>query len=179
MLTRLHVYFLSVFLLFPILGLHADPSDPAAQSSVLPSPSESGIPEKISKKEVRKIRREFSELLDQERDKLRVEQSRKRKEGEANRKLRKRDWDSAEKASRRKFFEMNTHGPERRQYVKDFNDRRKGFYSLLKNEERQERSELDVRWKALKEAQKTRLNGVEEYLRRSERPPTHFLERSE
>jgi hypothetical protein len=149
-------------------SVFADASDPAAQSALLPSPSESGMPEKIARKEVRRIRREFTDLLDQERGKLRAEQSRKRRDGEANR-----------KASRRKFFEANTHGPERRQYVKDFNERRIAFYESLKAEEKLERIELDARWKALKESQRNRLTIVEEYLRRSERPLSKYLVREE
>jgi hypothetical protein len=157
----------------------ADGSDPAAQSAVLPSPAESGMPEKIARKEVRRIRREFTDLLDQERDRLRNEQSRRRREGDASRKTRRRDWDAREKTARRKFFDENSHGPERRNYVKDFNDRRKAFYDDLRNEEKSERNELDVRWKALKESQRTRLDTVETYLRRSERPTTKLLERAD
>lgn len=157
----------------------ADASDPSAQSSLLPSPSESGMPERIARKEVRRIRREFTETLDRERDLLRADQKRKRRDGDANRKARRREWDAQEKAARRKFFEENSHGPERRKYVKDFNDRRKEFYASLKSEEKLERSELEARWKALKESQRARLNSVEEYLRRSERPLTTLLERED
>ena len=164
---------------FSPVTARADASDPSAQSALLPSPAESGMPEKIARKEVRRIRREFTDLLDQERDKLRVDQIRKRREGDASRKIRRREWDAQEKAARRKFFEENTHGPERRKYVKDFNDRRKAFYDSLKSEEKVERNELDARWKALKESQRTRLNSVEEYLRRSERPLTKLLQREE
>lgn len=144
----------------------------------VPSPVVPVSVEKISHKEIRKIRREFTDLLDRERDQLRADQARKRREGENGRKARKREWDEAEKSARRKFFEENSHGPERRQYVQQFNERRKQFYDHLKNEERVERTELDARWKALKESQRTRLNIVEESLRRTERPLPKFLERS-
>jgi len=170
---------LALLIAFPTSSVLADASDPAAQSALLPSPTESGMPEKIARKEVRRIRREFTDVLDQERDKLRAEQSRKRREGDASRKLRKREWDTQEKANRRKFFAENTHGPERRQYVKDFNQRRIAFYESLKNEEKLERNELDVRWKSLKESQRNRLTIVEEYLRRSERPLSKYLAREE
>lgn len=181
-----HVSSLSAALVFFVFGsglatspARADVSDPSAQSSLLPSPSESGMPEKIARKEVRRIRREFTDTLDQERDKLRADQTRKRREGDASRKFRKREWDVQEKAARRKFFEEKSHGPDRRQYVKEFNDRRKAFYASLKEEERIERSDLEVRWKSLKESQRTRLNAVEEYLRRSERPLSKLLERAD
>lgn len=160
----------------PILA-GADPSDPGAQSSTLPSPAESGMPEKITRKEVRRIRREFTDLLDQERDALRSEQSRKRKEGDASRKSRRKEFDAREKAARRKFFEENAHGPERRTYVKDLTSRREAFLDGLKSEEKQERADLDGQWKELKDAQRNRLNAVEDYLRRSERPPGRLLER--
>ncbi|MBS1961777.1 MAG: hypothetical protein JST04_06145 [Bdellovibrionales bacterium] len=157
----------------------ADVSDPGAQSSVLPSPAESGMPEKISRKEVRRIRREFTELLDSERDALRAVQSKRRKEGDADRKARRKEFDARERAARRKFFEENAHGPERRTYVKDLTARREAFIDGLKSEEKQERAELDARWKALKDSQRTRLNAVEEYLRRSERPLSTLLERAD
>ncbi len=162
-------------LAFAVLNVSADPSDPAAQSSLLPSPAESGIPEKITKRDVRRIRREFVEQLDREGDALRREQRKIRKAGAADRKLRKREWDQAEKAARRKFFEENQKGPERRKYVQEFNERRKAFYALLKNEEKLENEALDARRKSLRESQRTRLSAVEAYLKRFERPPSVVL----
>lgn len=172
----------SFFLIVSVFALsslpaRAERSDPTAQVSVRPSPEATA--EKIARKEIRKIRREFTDLLDQELDRLRLDQSRKRREGEAGRRLRRREWDAQEKAARRKFFAENEHGPERRRYVKDFNDRRTAFYDSIKAEERVERSELDARWKSLKESQRTRLMSVEEFLRRSERPPSRLLERAD
>jgi hypothetical protein len=171
-------------LIVSVLGISTlfalgDASDPAAQSAVLPSPAESGMPEKIVRKEIRRIRREFTDLLDQERDRLRAEQTRRRRDGDASRKIRKRDWEAKEKDGRRKFFDENAHGPMRRDYVRELIERRKAFYEELKTEERNERNELDVRWKALKESQRTRLNAVEEVLRRSERPTSRLLERAD
>lgn len=150
----------------------------AASPSSSPSPMESGVSEKIDRKEARSIRRTFIDILDAEREKLRTEQKRTRREGDSSRRARRKEWDAQETAARRKFFEENTHGPEKRQYVHDLNDRRKIFYDLLKNEERQQRAEGDARWKALKETQKGRLEGLEEYLKRLERPPSRFLERA-
>ncbi len=161
----------------PLAG--ADASDPTAQSALLPSPAESGMPEKITRKEVRRIRREFTELLDQERDRLRADETRRRREGDVARKVRRREWDTRERTTRRKYFEENSQGAVRRQYVKEFNDRRKAFYDELRNEERIERAELDGRWKALKDSQRARLNSVEEALRRSERPSSRLLERAD
>src|SRR4051812_25681976 len=107
--------FFSFFSFFSsVVVVHGDGVDP-------------GMPEKITRKEIRRLRREFTGTLDQERDRLRVEQARRRREGETSRKIRRRDWDQKERVARRKFFEENSHGPERRQYVKDFNDRRKAF----------------------------------------------------
>ncbi len=171
-------------LIVSVLGISThfalgDASDPAAQSAVLPSPSESGMPEKILRKEVRRIRREFTDLLDQERDRLRSEQTRRRRDSDANRKIRRRDWEAKEKAARRKYFDENAHGPTRRDYVRQLIERRKSFNEELKTEERNERNELDARWKALKESQRTRLGAVEESLGRSERPAPKLLERAD
>lgn len=148
---------------------------PSATPSPMDSPSVSGT---VTKKEARSIRRSFVALLDDERDKLRAEQKLNRKNGEALRKARRKEWDAREKTARRKFFLENTHGPERRQYVHEFNDRRRAFYEELKNEERQQKTENDASWKAQKEDQKFRMNAVEGYLKRLERPPSHLLERA-
>ncbi len=170
-----------VSLILASLASHSsfsDSSDPGALSSTTPSPSESGLPEKIDRKEARKLRRAFIDLLDQEREKLRAEQSRTRKEADAERKARRKEWDVRETAARRKFFEENSHGPERRTYVRDFNDRRRAFYDLLRMEEKQQRAELDARWKSLKDTQKGRLDELEAYLKRMERPPNRMLEKA-
>jgi hypothetical protein len=177
-MLRFAAHVLSILLSLQISGVSlalADASDPTAQSSLLPSPAESGIPEKISKKEVRKIRREFAQLLDHERNTLRSEQSSKRRASKADRRKRKREWDVSEKDARRKFFAENLHGPERRAYVIDLIERRKVFYDELKKEERDERAEFDAEWKALKTAERARLNSVEESLKRSERPDPALL----
>lgn len=169
---------LALFILVPFSAF-ANPSDPGALSSTTPSPAESGMPEKITRKSVREIRRKFLDLLDQEREKLRGEQKRSRREGVAGRRARKKEWDTQETKARRKFFAENTHGPEKRQYVRDLNERRKVFFELLKSEEKEQKAELDARWNALKESQKVRLKAVEEYLKRSEQPPRQLLEREE
>jgi len=176
--TRRIASFLSVLALFGFAAsiVYGDASDPGAQSSVLPSPTESGMPEKIARKEVRRIRREFTDLLDQERDHLRAELAKEKKANDAERKARRKDWDARERDARRKFFEEHPHGPDRRQYVKEFNDRRKTFYAQLKDEEKQDRAEQDAKWKALKDSQRSRLNSVEAYLRRSERPVSSLLQ---
>jgi hypothetical protein len=171
--------FLALMIGFSLAPAYADRSDPASQNHLAPSPAESGIPEKISRKEARGIRREFTAILDQERDQLRADQNKKRKDGDASRKQRKHDWDTQERIAREKFFQENAHGPDRRQYVYAFNERRKVFYEQLKSEERKERAGLDADWKALKDLQRARLNSVEECLGRSERPAPELLRRVE
>lgn len=172
----------SMFLVIIVLSIltsyssFANVSDPGALSSTTPSPAESGMPEKILRKEAREIRRKFLEVLDLEREKLRMNQNRSRREGKAGRRARKKEWDTREVKARQKFFEENTHGAERRRYFHDFNDRRKAFYELLKTEEKQQKNALDARWKALKESQRVRLNALEDYLKRLEMPPNHLLE---
>lgn len=147
-----------------------------AVSSAIPSPAASETSEKIDRKEVRSIRRTFIDILDREREKLRAEQKRARREGDAGRKARRKEWDVRETAARRKFFLDNLHSSERRKYVHDMNDRRQVFYEQLKNEEKQQKTELAARWKAMKETQKARLDSLEDCLKRSERPPSRLLE---
>lgn len=168
----------SAFALLLLLSNPSDagPSDPGAISSATPSPT-SELSEKLDRKAARSIRRTFIDILDQESDKLRAEQKRARREGDAGRKAQRKEWDARETTARRKFFNENAHGSERRGYVHDLNDRRKVFYDQLKDEERQQKAEHEARRKALKEAQKVRLESLEGYLKRFERPPSRLLER--
>jgi hypothetical protein len=168
------IFVFSVALAAPFAAGSA--ADPIAEASFRPTAAQTETPGKIARKEVRRIRRKFADLLDQERDRLRGVQRRQRRAGTASRKLRMRDWEAKEKVARRKFFAENPHGPERREYVKDLIARRKAFSVQLKAEERQERSALESQWKALKESQRARLESVEAYLRRSERPLAKLLE---
>ncbi len=135
----------------------------------------SGI--KITTKEARTLRRNFIDLLDAERDRLRSEQKRTLKDGDAGRKARRKEWDTNEKVARRKFFDEKTHGPERREYIREFNNRRKALYEQLRNEEREMKNEAESHWKSLKNSQKDRLERLEEYLKKLERPPSRLLER--
>jgi membrane protein involved in colicin uptake len=167
----LYFMFRSLLLIFLLLY-----SPPIHRARAEPSPVPSVNAEAIPKKEIRKIRREFTQVLDNERDALRTEQTRKKREGDTSRRLRKRAWDGQERVALRKYFAENSHGPERRSYVQQFTARRSAFYEQLKAEERQERSDLDIRWKALKESQRTRLTTVEEILKRGERPAPRLLE---
>lgn len=146
-----------------------DPSDGLA--SVDPVPDE-----KISGSEVRKIRRTFIDVLEHHRDTMRRDQRRSLKEGDAGRKARKKEWLAIETAARRQFFKENVHGPERRDYVHDFSERRKKFFALLKGEERVQKSEIDARWKSLEQDQRMRLKRVESFLKKGKRPPVELLQ---
>jgi hypothetical protein len=86
-----------------------------------------------------------------------------------------REWDLKEKLARRKFFAENLHGPQRRDYVIDLIERRKAFYASLKKEARNESAQFAAEWKALKAAERIRLNEVEGFLKRSERPDPRLL----
>lgn len=181
----LAILFCSVFCFTLVLGMSSNPKEAepssAASATVLLGPSEGitpvdPVPEKISAAEVRKIRRSFLDVLEEERDSLRRDQRRSLREGDAGRKARKSEWLTFETSSRRQFFQDNVHGPERRNYVHDFNERRKNFFKILKNEEQVQKSEIDARWKSLEQSQRMLLNRVESYLKQSEHPPAHLLQ---
>ncbi|MBC7384795.1 MAG: hypothetical protein H7301_01370 [Cryobacterium sp.] len=145
-------------------------SDPAALSSANPSPAMSGIPEHVTKAEARKIRRALFESLDKEREALKREQKEARSAFDGNRKAKKAEWTSRENEARRKFFDENAHGPERRRYVFELNERRRTFFSDLRREEKEFRLGQDVRWKEMREKQRKHLTEAEKSLKRGERP---------
>jgi hypothetical protein len=181
MLRPFFTLLLSFFLTTANVSLpaHADASAPVPQASLQPSPVVSVVPEKISRKEIRRIRRTFNDLLETERNALRAEQRRQRREKNAERKLRRQSITRTEREARRKFFEATHLGAEKREYMHAFNERRKAFDEQLSGEERQERKEQDARWKKFQSEQRRRLLLVEESLRRSERPDPALLKRED
>jgi hypothetical protein len=161
-----------------VLSLCAGAALASTVPSSLPSPEVTEgatIPARLDKRGVTELRRTFRSRLDRERIELKISQDRYKKERDADRKRRKKEWDQAEKDARRKFFAENAHGPERREYIRAFLERRKAFYAQLKDEERNDKLEREARWKALEEEQKTRMNAVEESLARGERPDSRWF----
>jgi hypothetical protein len=146
-------------------------ASPEPWPSFAPSP----VPEKLDAKGVRAFRRNFRKRLEEERSVLKREQSRQKKEGDAQRSARRKEWDRVQKDARRKFFSENLHGPERRRYVQEFLEQRRNFYDQLKSEEKREKAEREARWKALEEQQKFRWRSVEESLGRGEQPDPKWM----
>lgn len=151
----------------------------AIEVSPTPTPEPSQVVsggEKLDAKEIRNIRREFQRKLDLERETLKKDQVRNKKEHDAQRKAQKKTWDKTEADARRKFFEEHRHGPERREYMHDLNSRRIAFYDRLKAEEKNDKGEREARWNALEADQKNRWKAVEESLRRGMRPDSKWLQ---
>ena len=135
-----------------------------------PSPSQESKEEPISKDEIKRVRSEFKKHQSQEFSSLKDRQAREWKEGVAQRKARKKEWDDRERAARRAFFQQNPKGHDRRAYIHDFMDRRNAFYQSLKDEETRQKAEQEHEKSALLDAQKTHLQELEAAFGRGLRP---------
>lgn len=92
----------------------------------------------------------------------------------ASQKSRRKEWEQRETQARHKFFAEHTKGPERRAYIKDFIERRKGYFQQLAEEKAQRRQEQKVRLASFKDDQKARFLDFKARVERGERPPTEL-----
>jgi hypothetical protein len=88
----------------------------------------------------------------------------------ASQKARQKEWEQKERETRHQYFEANTHGPDRRAYVRDFLQRRKAFLSLLTNERKQRMAENDAHKKSLKQDQDQKEKLFQQQLSWGQRP---------
>lgn len=143
----------------------------AADAAAAAAETEGESETPLTDREVKELRRQFKKKLSQEREALKADQKRIRRDSAASRKQRKKDWNLQEREARRKFFEANLHGPERRAYVQEFIVRRKAFQTMLKDEEKSQKNELDARRRSFEQDQAARSREFEDHLRRKVRPP--------
>ncbi len=92
------------------------------------------------------------------------------KEMKISQSARKKEWEQKEKEARHLFFKEHQTGPERRQYIKDFLERRQVMVNVHKEELAQLKRENEVRRKTLIDAQKSNLADFMEALKRGETP---------
>lgn len=140
---------------------------PGIEATVSPSPSPEA---KLTSRESRGLFRNFKKAQSNELKALRHRQREEMKQLRASQKARLKEWQEREKGERRKFFEANTKGPERREYVAAMRSRRDALLNLQKDERKQREQEYDARFKAAQEDQRNKRKEFEEYLRKGERP---------
>lgn len=142
-----------------------------SNTNEVPPPSPEQVLAEISKDEALKLRRDFQKKLLKEIRELKERHKRELKDASRDRKKRRKEWDESEKQARRKFFEENLHGPERRKYMHDLIDRRKSFYKALKNEESALKADQKAKRLELEGLHKRRRQEFDSALSRNLRPP--------
>lgn len=83
-----------------------------------------------------------------------------------------KEWAEKERKERRKFFEENKKGPERRKYIGEHLERRKKFERELSDARKTKKADIDARLDELKKNQAENLKKFEEAINRKERPDT-------
>ncbi len=161
---------------------HSEPSHPpstlpsgvpshlaSAVPSVLPSVAPVVVPP-LSDKEVKDLRREFEKSQATQIKALDHRQKVELKELDGAQKAAFNEWNDKEKRARRQFFKEHEKGPERRDYIKQFQDRRDSLFADQKaDREKRKQEQVDQR-KSLIEEQQKNLKAFEDSLAKKERP---------
>ena len=79
--------------------------------------------------------------------------------------------DEKEKQSRHQFFKDNPKGADRREYVKQFLERRKGYIASQQEDVKKRQGEHELRVAEFKKQQKEKLDQFSAELKKGERPP--------
>ena len=130
--------------------------------------------EKIDKKEAKKLRREFQKKLRLEREAYILSERQAWKQSELGRQSSYKEWIEKEKQERRKFFEDNPKGSDRRHYVKEMMKRRDDFLKTQRQESQAQKQSLKDKRKVFESEQKKRRIEYNGYLDRLQRPPSQM-----
>jgi hypothetical protein len=84
------------------------------------------------------------------------------------------EWESKEREARHKYFAAHKSGPDRRNYIQDYERRREILLKIQSDDEDKRSHDQSVRLDALKSEQAERLKEFQDYLSRGERPPANF-----
>ncbi len=147
----------------------------AMASTASPAPSASPSPAVIvnpfTPKARMQIAREYLRAQKSEIKALEFRQKLELKELKASQQARFEEWKRKETEARHKYFEEHSSGPEKREYVINFVERRKAFLQILSDERNARIRDQQVRVESVKSDQAARLKEFIAYLDRGERPP--------
>lgn len=142
---------------------------PSLSPSPLPSPSHSIVP--LLPDEAKSLVKQFKKAQQAEMKGLEHRQKLEIQELKASQSARQKEWDLKEKEARHKFFAENREGPVRREFVKDFLERRKSMHSILKQEMHDRENDQKVRRESLKAEHTDRRTQFEKLTSSGVRPP--------
>lgn len=160
------VLFIASFLVNEGRALEPSPS-PLPSSSPAPIAL---LPVKLSPVEMKRLMQEFKKA---QRSEFAAAEHRNRfdtKELWASQKARQKEWEIRERDARHKYFSDHKKGNERREYIKDFIERRKNFLKMLAEERNLRHNEQTVHLKAIKDDQDSKTKEFKNILDRQERP---------
>ncbi len=92
------------------------------------------------------------------------------KEIRAVQKVRKAEWEQKEKLERKTFFDQNREGPKRREYVKNFLQRRKDFLQFQRDELTSKMKEHRIRMESIRAEQKDKHKEFDSQLKQGLQP---------
>ena len=142
-----------------------------AVPSAIPSAPPIALPP-LTDKEVKDLHREFDKAQATQMKALDHRQKVELKELDGAQKAAFNEWNDKEKKARRQFFKDHEKGPERRDYIKEFQNRRDKLFADQKaDREKRKQEQTDQRKSVLEEQQKN-LKAFEESLAKKERPDT-------
>ena len=151
-----------------VLGLfilcYADAPSPT------PSPSPLTTAGKLSVPDAARLLVDFQRAQSNELKALDHRQKMELKELKYSQAAREKEFETREKESRHIFFREHSEGPKRRDYVKDFLERRTVMISVMKEEKSKRAIEQDIYVSAVRDDQATKLKEFKEALARSEKP---------
>ena len=153
-----------LFLTLGILGASSPSPGPSPTLVALPSVEPSVLPSRSLLKEFQDAQRaEWKALLHRQKFEL--------KELNSSQKARRQEWEAKEKEVRHQLFAEKKRGPDRREHIRSFLDRRKAMLQILSDERAGRIQEHEVRKKALKEDLKSKLKEFQKILAEGKRPP--------
>ena len=162
-----------------VLGLfilcYADAPSPTPSMSPSPVASLSG---KLSVSDAAKLLVDFQRAQANELKALDHRQKMELKELKYSQSARQKEFENREKESRHVFFREHSEGPKRRDYVKDFLERRTVMISVMKEEKSKRAIEQDIYVSAVRDDQATKLKEFKEALAKSEKPPESLWPRT-
>jgi hypothetical protein len=116
------------------------------------------------------LRKEFKEAQDSQLKMFEMREKKLADQFNAMQANRQKDFETTERAARRKYFEDPHPGPEKRNYMHDLIDRREQLKKRLTDERNQFQSDAETRLENLLEKQQKKRVGFAAALKKGERP---------
>jgi len=152
------------------LSPQPSPVCPPCPCSASPSPmSLDGT--RVTPDQVKKLVKEYQKAQIGEMKALEHRQKLEKRELKSAQRARLKEWEAKERVARREYFKSHAQGAERREYIKDYLGRRKGFISGFKQELAERDAAHKARRQSLKQDQEAKTREFKSSIEQGKRPP--------